>query len=65
MSRYLGYEPLFEDDINYTECKWLCNEICCNDNSPYLADYPFPFCKCESKKDCEYFEKEDGRKRYE
>lgn len=41
-------------------CKWKINEVCCNDKSSYLADYPYPFCKCESKKDCEWFEKEDG-----
>lgn len=39
-------------------CKWKINEICCCDKSPYLADYPSPFCKCESIKDCKYFEKE-------
>lgn len=42
-------------------CKWKINEVCCNDKSPYLADYPSPYCRCESKKDCKYFEKEDGK----
>ena len=41
-------------------CKWKINEICCNDKSPYLADYPSLFCECKSKKDCMFFEKEDG-----
>ena len=40
-------------------CKWKINEVCCNDKSEYLADYPYPFCKCESLEDCKYFEKED------
>ena len=40
-------------------CKWRINEVCCNDKSPYLADYPHPYCKCESLKDCKYFEKEE------
>ena len=40
-------------------CRWKINEICCNDESPYVADYPYPFCKCESIKDCKYFEKEE------
>jgi hypothetical protein len=40
-------------------CKWKINEICCNDKSQYIADYPSPFCKCESIEDCKYFEKED------
>ena len=42
-------------------CKWNINEVCCNDSSEYLADYPYPNCKCESKKQCKYFEKEDGK----
>lgn len=40
-------------------CKWKINEVCCNDKSEYLADYPYPYCKCESIKDCKYFERED------
>lgn len=44
------------DDIN--KCKWLCDEVCCNDESECLADYP-PH-KCESIEECELFEKEDG-----
>lgn len=39
-------------------CKWRIDEVCCNDKSEYLADYPYPYCKCESKTDCKYFEKE-------
>lgn len=40
-------------------CKWKINEVCCNDKSKYLADYPYPHCKCESKADCDLFEKEE------
>lgn len=40
-------------------CKWKINEVCCNDSSPYLADYPNPFCKCESRNDCDFFEREE------
>ena len=39
-------------------CKWRIDEVCCNEKSEYLADYPYPRCKCESKMDCKYFEKE-------
>ena len=42
-------------------CKWKINEICCNSECEYLADYPYPYCKCENKKQCKYFEKEDGK----
>lgn len=49
-----------EKEIESMEiCKWKINEVCCNDKSEYLADYPSPFCKCESKKDCNFFEKEE------
>lgn len=44
------------DDMN--KCKWLCDEVCCNDKSPLLADYPD--IECDNKEECEYFEKEDG-----
>lgn len=42
-------------------CKWKMNEVCCNESSEYLGDYPYPSCKCENKKQCKYFEKEDGK----
>lgn len=41
-------------------CRWKINEVCCNDKSEYLADYPSPFCQCRSKKDCDLYEKEEG-----
>lgn len=64
MSRFLSYndDGTWKEEIESMEiCKWKINEICCNDKSVFLADYPYPFCKCESKKDCKYFKKEDGK----
>lgn len=61
MSRFINYQPMHVDEINYNKCKWIINEVCCNDSSEYLADYPYPNCKCENKKQCKYFEKEDGK----
>lgn len=61
MSRFIDYQPIHIDEIDYNQCKWLINEVCTNGNSKYVADYPFPCCKCESLKDCEYFEKENGK----
>ena len=58
MSRFIDYQPMHEDSIDYSKCKWLYNEVCCNDSSPYVADYPYPLCKCESKLECEFFEEE-------
>lgn len=40
------------------KCKWKINEVCCNYRSEYLAGYPSSFCKCESKEDCKFFERE-------
>ena len=60
MSRFIDYEPMHINEIDYNKCKYLYNEVCCNDQSEYVADYPYPYCKCESKKDCRYFEKEEG-----
>lgn len=56
MSRHL--EKLangeFEETIvNYDECKWLYDKVCCNDSSEWLADFPLDFCKT-----CRYFKKE-------
>jgi len=62
MSRYLTRK---EDDTYIQEiesmdmCKWKINEVCCNDSSIYVADYP-PQGMCENNKRCKYFEKEDG-----
>ena len=63
MSRYIEQkkdETIILEIESMEICKWRINDICCNDKSNYLADYPSPFCKCESIKDCKYFEKEDG-----
>lgn len=46
-------------EIQTAKCKWIIEEICCNDKSPCVADYPNSN-MCKSKKDCEFFEKEDG-----
>lgn len=58
MSKYIDYQPLHVDEIDYNKCKWLINEICCCDKSEFLAAYPNSN-MCKSKKDCEFFEKED------
>ena len=49
-------ESVLVDNMN--KCKWLCDEVCCNTECDYLADYPQH--KCESIEECELFEKEDG-----
>ena len=61
MSRFLTQK----DDGTYLEeiesmevCKWRIDDVCCNESSPDLADYPYPREKCEGN--CRYFEKEDG-----
>ena len=63
MSRWLDRNPdgTYKEEIESMElCKWMINEVCCNEQSEYLADYPHSYCKCENEKDCKYFEKEDG-----
>lgn len=63
MSRFLTRNPdgTYLEEIESMEaCKWRINEVCCNDKSPDLADYPYPKAKCESQKGCRCFEKEDG-----
>ena len=63
MSRWLerNSDGTYKEEIESMEvCRWRINEVCCNDKSEYVADYPSPFCKCESEKDCSCFEKEVG-----
>lgn len=69
MSRWL----IKNEDGTYTHkienmdiCKWRINDICCNDKSDCLADYPYPSFICEMEEDgknyyCDCFEKEDGK----
>lgn len=45
MSRFLTRNPdgTYLEEIESMEvCKWKINEVCCNENSPDLADYPYP-----------------------
>ena len=65
MSRFMSSEEdgsILEEIESMEVCRWKINEICCNDKSDCLADYPFPneICFIESKNRCEYFEKENG-----
>lgn len=59
MSKYIDYEPIHIDEIDYSKCKYLINEVCCNDESECVADYPN--IKCETKEECRYFAEEDGK----
>ena len=68
MSRYLEKNKdgtYNEEVVSMQYCKWLINDICCNEKSDCLADYPYPMSICEMGKDgknyaCDCFEKEDG-----
>lgn len=54
---------IYEKEIESLDiCKWRISGVCCNETSKYLGEYPYPYCKCESKEQCNYFEKEDGNK---
>ena len=55
MSSFLSRneDGTYRKDIESMDiCKWKINEVCCNDECEYLADYPYPSCKCENKKQC-------------
>lgn len=63
MSRFLTRlkDGIMLEEIESLDiCKWRIDEVCCNADCDYVGDYPYPNCKCESKKQCGYFEKEDG-----
>jgi len=64
MSRNLlynkDYKCIGQEIESMDICKWLINDICCNDKSDALEDYPYPRSICENKYGCGCFEKEDG-----
>ena len=43
--------------ISTEECRYLIDEVCCNDKSDQFCDFPHPdYCK----ERCPHFTKEDG-----
>lgn len=56
MSRHIEQKEngeWIETITNYDECRWLYDEVCVNDSSEWLADFPLDWCK-----ECRYFKKE-------
>lgn len=60
MSRWLeddGYGGLREVVANIEECRYLIDDVCCNDQSEQCCDYPHPeYCKYR----CPHFTPEEG-----
>lgn len=44
--------------ISMDECRYLIDEVCCNDKSQQCCDFPHPEEYCA--KSCPFFTKEDG-----
>lgn len=67
MSRYLtqNKDGTYTEEIESVQvCKWRINDVCCNDKSDCLGNYPYPSSICEIDEDgkshaCACFEKED------
>jgi hypothetical protein len=68
LSRFLTKtenDETIEEIESMKKCKWLINEVCCNDKSDCLGDFPYPSSICEIEEDgknymCGCFEKENG-----
>lgn len=63
MSRFLTQKEngSYLEEIESMEiCKWRINNVCCNEKSNCLGDYPYPSSLCENEHGCGCFEKEDG-----
>lgn len=63
MSRFLIRKEngSYLEEIESMElCKWLINDICCNEKSDCLGGYPYSRSICEDEYGCGCFEKEDG-----
>lgn len=60
MSRYINQDNVgnyTETISNMNECRWMYDDVCCNDESDCVADYPDE----ETCRKCELFTKEDGK----
>lgn len=62
MSRYIesfqenGKTIYHEEIADLEQCRWMYNEVCCNDKSELCADFPLEGdCRI-----CLYFEKDNG-----
>lgn len=63
MSRYISTTEngkRIEEIASMDLCKWLCNDMCCNDSCDALGWFPSPISICENGDACGCFEKEDG-----
>lgn len=61
MSRFLeddGFGGYREELASIDECRYLINEVCCNDKCDQCSDFPHPE-YCEHR--CPYFTEEDGK----
>ena len=59
MARHLEKTPkgdYRETITNINQCRWLYDEVCCNDRCDIVADYPDPELYC--KRRCKFYEKE-------
>lgn len=60
MSRWMerGSDGIIRQGIiSMDECRYLTDDVCCNDQSEQCCDFPHPdYCK----KRCPHFTKEDG-----
>lgn len=61
MSRWMekGSDGIILQGISsMDECRYLINEVCCNDKSDQRCDFPHPEEYCAKR--CPHFTKEDG-----
>lgn len=58
MSRWLDKDkdgnPV-EEIADANQCRWLINEVCCNDDSDCVADFPYE----DDCNNCPYFTQEE------
>ena len=62
MSRWMkeGSDGVIQQGIiSMDECRYLIDEVCCNDKSQQCCDFPHPEEYCA--KLCPFFTKEDGK----
>lgn len=60
MSRFVTQEgdKFIEEIESMDVCKYMINDVCCNEECEHLGSYPFV--DCDSKLACKCFEEEDG-----
>lgn len=60
MSRFVTKvgDKFIEEIESMDVCRWMINQVCCNEKCKHLGSYPFV--DCYNGEDCKCYERENG-----